>query len=82
MRTNRGSESGPAIGSVALGRVRQLVAAYEASSVLVRERDDEDGDDESDSSSSGSKDGGIDRDFVASSWSAPRRRHRVARRRR
>ena len=79
MRTNRGSESGPAIGSDALVRIRKLVAAYEASSVLMRERED-DSDDDSRGDGDGTTHAGIDRDFVASSWSAPRRRHRTARR--
>jgi len=100
MPSHRSSEPGPAIGSDAMDRVRKLVAAYETSSVLVRERQSEgDGDGDGDGDGHGGDDGaegdgtrerdharergahaGIDRDFVAGSWSAPRRRHRIARR--
>jgi hypothetical protein len=68
-------------------RVRKLVEAYEASSVLLRERerdDEADGDRENDGSREPADEhgahAGIDREFVAGSWSAPRRRHRTARR--
>jgi hypothetical protein len=77
MRTNRCSEQGRALGGDVMDPVRRLVAAYAASRVLMLERDADDGDRDIDCDTHRD----IDRDFVASSWSAPRRRHRTARRR-
>ena len=83
MRTNRCSEHDRALGGDAMDRVRKLVAAYAASRVLMREREHEHDGDSEDQGENGDRDidRDIDRDFVASSWSAPQRRHRTARRR-
>ena len=74
MRTKRCCDHGRAPAGHAMDPVRRLVAAYEASTVLLRELDGDDEDRDV------LVDREIDRDFVASSWSAPRRRHRIARR--
>ena len=73
MSTNRCSEHDPATANGVLDPVRKLVSEYEASSVVVRERNRDDDDD-------GERHMGIDRDFVAGGWAAPRRRLRTPRR--